>query len=243
LQAWTDWTSSTHSRRWRRRKKTNAVARAWAWFLGSLVGMAATAVLVWQIEDRVHSSVANGSTMGEAALSVIRGSEVSPWEQDVLDSLEMSAQQVGMGEIAQAEIGVDKIAGLLTTARLNAQRSEPAFFQMAITGMDRVWSQRPDDSRLFQHVTQARIELATLRVAQNVPPPANSTGGNAAAGPAPAPASGADANAGAPGARRVLIRAPRGIAARDRDCAGADFVCGGLAAGSPLPVFTIEQES
>jgi hypothetical protein len=172
LQAWTDWTPSSRTHRWRRRKKSNAVARAWAWFGGVSVGVIATGILVWQVEDHLHQSVANGSSVSEAALNMIRGEVLAPWQQEVLDSLDRSAEQVGVSELTQAEISVDRAASLLASARLKSQRSDPEFFQMAITGMDRVWNQRPDNDRLFRHVTEARIELATLRAAQNSAMPA-----------------------------------------------------------------------
>jgi hypothetical protein len=233
LQAWTNWTPSARSHRWRRRrKKKNTVARAWTWFIGTLLVVTVTGVLIWQIEDHLHRSVANGNSVGEAALSMIRGSVMAPWQQDVLDSLDKSAGEVGVGQISQAEIGVDRAASLLAAARLRSQRSESEFFQRTITGLDRVWNQRPSDDRLFQHVTQARIELATLRVAQNGPAPEgnaisiapngkdpswnpaeHSGGGNSPAAGAAQPVTHGDASAGESSAGRISIGAPREIAA------------------------------
>jgi hypothetical protein len=232
LQAWTDWTPSARSRRWKRRKrKKNTVARAWMQLLGSLTVLAVVGGLVWFVQDRIRTSRENGSSMSEAALSMIRGSVLAQWQQDTLDSLDTAAQQVGDGQMTQAEIGVDRAASLLTAARLKSQRSDADFFQMAVTALDRVWSQRPDNDVLFQHVTEARIELATLRVAQKAAPPASreisiapsghdpdwipavkTNGGNGSAASASnLPAPGAAASDGE--ARRVSVRTPREMAA------------------------------
>ena len=111
--------------------------------------------------------------MAQAALSVIRGPNLAPWQQDVMDLLEASEREVGGGNITQAEISVDRAASILTAERLKSQNSEPEFFQLVVSGLDRVWNQRPDNDSLFKHVTEARIDLATLRVAQKPEPAAN----------------------------------------------------------------------
>jgi len=170
LQAWTEWTPSSRTRRWKRRKKSNAVARAWTWVISLTLAAAIIGFGVWEIRQNLNTSVANGNSVGEAAMSMLRGQVLAPWQQDVLDSLDTSASQVGSGQVSEAEIAVDRAAGILTAARLKSQHSDNSFFQMAVTGLDRVWSQRPTNDRLFEHVTKARIELAMLRAAQNVAP-------------------------------------------------------------------------
>ena len=170
MQAWTEWTPSSRTRRWKRRKKSNAVARAWTWVISLTLAAAIIGFGVWEIRQNLNTSVANGNSVGEAAMSMLRGQVLAPWQQDVLDSLDTSASQVGSGQVSEAEIAVDRAAGILTAARLKSQHSDNSFFQMAVTGLDRVWSQRPTNDRLFEHVTKARIELAMLRAAQNVAP-------------------------------------------------------------------------
>lgn len=161
-------------------------------------------------------------------MSMLRGQVLAPWQQDVMDSLETSASQVGSGQVSEAEIAVDRAAGILTAARLKSQHSDNSFFQMAVTGLDRVWSQRPTNDRLFEHVTKARIELAMLRAAQNVAPAdslhaavASASGGDPDAIPAvhadgggTAAAVGAAAAAKSPVARgHVSIAGPREMSA------------------------------
>ena len=170
MQAWTEWTPSSRTRRWKRRKKSNAVARAWTWVISLTLAAALIGFGVWEIRQNLNTSVANGNSVGEAAMSMLRGQVLAPWQQDVMDSLETSASQVGSGQVSEAEIAVDRAAAVLTAARMKSQHSDNSFFQMAVTGLDRVWSQRPTNDRLFEHVTKARIELAMLRAAQNVAP-------------------------------------------------------------------------
>lgn len=210
---WTAWSISSRTHRWKRRKrKRNQVARAWMRFLAVLAGAAVLGVLAWQVHDQFHTSVANGNSMGEAALSVIRGAVLAPWQQDVLVSLDKSAEEVGVGEVTQAEIDVDRAASILTAARLKSQHSDPDFFQRTITGLDRIWNQRPGDDRLFEHVTQARIELATLRSVQSNSRPADNASSIAPGGKAPGAAPAADSRRGNP-TGRVALSAPREIAA------------------------------
>ena len=219
MQAWTEWTPSSRTRRWKRRKKSNAVARAWTWVISLTLAAAAIGFGAWEIRQNLNTSVANGNSMGEAALSMIRGQVLAPWQQDVLDSLETSASQVGSGQVSEAEIAVDRAAGILTTARLKSQHSDNSFFQMAVTGLDRVWSQRPTNDRLFEHVTKARIELAMLRVAQNALPvdaqhaPAAASGSDPDAIPAVRADGGSAQAAPAPVKGHISIAAPRGVAA------------------------------
>jgi len=210
---WTAWSISSRTHRWKRRKrKRNEVARAWMWFLAVLAGAGVLGVLAWQVHDQVRTSVANGNSVGEAALSVIRGAVLAPWQQDVLESLDKSTEEVGVGEVTQAEIAVDRAASILTAARLKSQHSDPEFFQRAITGLDRIWNQRPGDDRLFAHVTQARIELAMLRSAQGNSPPAANASSIAPGGKQPSAAPAADSRGGNP-AGRLALAAPREIAA------------------------------
>ena len=146
------------------------MARAWTWVISLTLAAALIGFGVWEIRQNLNTSVANGNSVGEAAMSMLRGQVLAPWQQDVMDSLETSASQVGSGQVSEAEIAVDRAAAVLTAARMKSQHSDNSFFQMAVTGLDRVWSQRPTNDRLFEHVTKARIELAMLRAAQNVAP-------------------------------------------------------------------------
>ena len=217
MQAWTEWTPSSRTRRWKRRKKSNAVARAWTWVISLTLAAAVIGFGAWEVRQNLNTSVANGNSMGEAAMSMLRGQVLAPWQQDVLDSLDTSASQVGSGQVSEAEIAVDRAAGILTAARLKSQHSDNSFFQMAVTGLDRVWSQRPTNDRLFEHVTKARIELAMLRAAQNVAPADSLHAAVAAASgsdPDAIPAVHADGGSTAPAAAFAAAAAAKSPVAR-----------------------------
>ena len=168
MHAWTEWTPSERSRRWKRRKKkTNPVARAWLRVGTAALVAVVVGVTVWVIHGLIAQHMSRRNSFASAAMEVIRGTDISPWQLDVLNSLETAAQEVGTGNVVQAEIDVDRVKSALADAQRQSQRAEPDFFQLTIAGLNRIWNQRPDDDGLFQHVAQARVELATLRAAQN----------------------------------------------------------------------------
>jgi hypothetical protein len=169
LGNWTAWTASSRSRRWKRRKKRNAVARAWTWVIGVALIVAIVVGVVWEFADQVEFQRSRRTTMRAAALDVIRGTDFPSWQRDVLGSLEQGVTYVGQGNTSQAEIVTDKATTLLKAARLKSASAEPDFFQITVSALDRIWSQQPDDEGLFRRVTEARIELAGLRVAQSGP--------------------------------------------------------------------------
>ncbi len=223
---WTAWTPSSRSRRWKRRKKSNAVARAWTWVIGIGLVVAAAGAMVWEVTDQIEFQRSRRTTMKAAAIDVIRGTDFTPWQLEVLDALEKGVADVGQGNLSQAESLTDKATALLTTARLKSENAEPDFFQLTVSGLDRIWSQQPDNDSLFRHVTAARIELAALRVAQNVTDAAHSPESSS---PKLVQAAPADANVAIPavgglrspagrpeargGGRSVSITIPRAMAA------------------------------
>ena len=129
--------------------------------------IAVVGVTVWAIHDLIAQHMSRRNSFASAALEVIRGTDLSPWQLDVLNSLETAAHEVGTGNVVQAEIDVDRVRSVLADAQRRSQRAEPDFFQLTIAGLNRIWNQRPDDDGLFQHVAEARIELADVRAAQN----------------------------------------------------------------------------
>jgi hypothetical protein len=149
--------------------------------------IAVVGVTVWVFYDLIEQHMSRRNSFTSAALEVIRGTDLSSWQEGVLNSLDTAAQEVGTGNVVQAEIDVDRVRSTVDDAQRQSQRAEPDFFQLAIAGLNRIWNQRPDDDGLFQHVAQVRIELATLRAAQNVSQtPESALKVGSAAKPAPA---------------------------------------------------------
>lgn len=207
------------------------------------LAIAVVSVSVWAIHDLIAQHMSRRNSFASAALEVIRGTDFSPWQLDVLNSLETAAQEVGRGNVVQAEVDVDRVRSVLADAQRQSQKAEPDFFQLTIAGLNRIWNQRPDDDALFQHVAQVRIELATVRAAQNgseIPEPAAQADSVVASAPAsvasdviPAFHGGANAaNAAAPfvanspakenlereasGEKKLSLLAPREVAANTK---------------------------
>lgn len=170
MDNYTEWMASPESRRWRRHKKSNAVARAWLWVIGAVAAASISTATVWEVLEWVDSPKST-ETMTTTALDMIRGSELAPWQNEAMESIERAVAEVGQGNVNRAELACDKAGALLAAAREKRQRTNADFFQLAISGLDRIWNQRPDNDELFRHVTQARVELAGLRTAQNTADP------------------------------------------------------------------------
>jgi len=92
------------------------------------------------------------------------------WQRDFSVALEGAAQEAANGQPSSAEVAVDRAETILTTERLISAEARPEFFDPALAALDRVLSKRPDDVRLREHVTLARISLAELRSSQAAEP-------------------------------------------------------------------------
>ncbi len=120
--------------------------------------------------------------------------QVAPWSQDVLDAFDDAAQQAKAGNITGAEVQVDEAVEAMEEARVRSRAVPNDFFSRAFTELDEISNaptsespvKNPDATgppqeaqevpsdllaaRLFQHVTQARIELAAIRSWQEAVP-------------------------------------------------------------------------
>lgn len=85
------------------------------------------------------------------------------WQQDFGVALESAAQEAAAGQPSSAEVAVDRAETILTTERLLGADARPEFFDPALAALDGVLARRPDDVRLLEHVTLARISLAEFR--------------------------------------------------------------------------------
>jgi hypothetical protein len=139
------------------------------------------------------------------------------WERDAMGALDSAVRNGEAGNITAAEVDVDRAESIVTAARLQSKTPSPEFIGAAIPGLDRVLVQHEDNPRLFEHVTDARIELAALRSSQNVEGGAAPETGSRGTGPDSA-GTGATAQdyyeVGAASARKkVTIAAPRAVGA------------------------------
>ena len=91
------------------------------------------------------------------------GPPVGAWEADVAEALQTATTQGSTGNITAAEVEVDRAASIVMSARMQGQTASPDFWKHSVAALDRVLQTKPDNSRLLEHVTMARIELADLR--------------------------------------------------------------------------------
>ena len=114
------------------------------------------------------------------------------WQREFNDALLSATQDVSSGQIGAGEVAVDRADTILTTERLISAGAQPDFFAPALTALDRLLEKRPDDTRLFEHVTLARISLAEFQSSLAPDPPQPSV------------------------AKRIAIGVPREIAAGEK---------------------------
>lgn len=163
------------------------------------------------------------------------------WERDALGALDSAVRNGEAGNITAAEVDVDRAESIVTAARLQSKTPSPEFIGAAIPGLDRVLVQHEDNPRLFEHVTDARIELATLRSAQNVEgtaAPGSREDETKSAGNA-VPASDYYEVRPASAAKKVVVAAPRAVG-RDTTlnpaALGGDFIDATLMPESAEPL-------
>jgi hypothetical protein len=127
-------------------------------------------LLGWLVWVGAHSLLHFGRNSGSANALAQRAAPVPPWVQDFDNSLDTSARAAASGNLSAAEIAVDRAESFVTISRLESRSAPPDFFTSASSQLDRILQQSPGDQRLFEHITSARVELAALRSAQEIPP-------------------------------------------------------------------------
>jgi hypothetical protein len=217
-------TPSGRFRRWGKRGHGYTRAPKFARVAVVLLAAALVGTIAWQLVQRVLHPVRTAGvvTAGSAAGEGSSAPGIAAWESQVMDALQDATAQGTAGNITAAEVGVDRAAAIVTAARLQEEPAVPDFFDAGIRGLDQVLRTHPDNQRLLEHVTQARIELAQLRCAQTK---AATAGGSDTPGPFPRGAmDGAIAsvpvgpNTKAPHAEEIpghlVLASPRAVAAQ-----------------------------
>ncbi len=166
---------------------------------------------------------ARASSAASAASSsaALAATQTAPWQQDVLSDFERAAQSAKSGDITSAEMQVDQAASEMEDARVRSKSAASEFVSRASAELDEILKAQPAGpenlapgmtvSRLFEHVTQARIELAEMRSMQEPMPPGSALAANALANAASTSAE-----------RRALKAASAAGAAPDGQAANLD---------------------
>jgi hypothetical protein len=161
-------TPSGRDRRWARRK--SAFAPAPTYVRVAVVALATTlvATLMWQGAKRLldPTKMAGSDAPHFFTRPPSDRPGVAAWQTTLSDALEQAVAQGVGGNITAAEMQTDRAAAILTSTRMQAQMAAPEFFEHTVRELDRVLRTHPDNERLIEHVTLARIELAQLRSAQ-----------------------------------------------------------------------------
>ncbi|MFZ0645904.1 MAG: hypothetical protein WA785_12160 [Candidatus Acidiferrales bacterium] len=211
-------------RRWGKRGRGYTRAPMFARMAVVLLAAALVGAVAWQgVQKLLHPARTVGvTTAGGSAGEASSTSGTAAWESEVMDALQDATAQGTAGNITAAEVGVDRAAAIVTAARLQELRAAPDFFDVGIRGLDQVLGTHPENQRLLEHVTQARIELAQLRCAQTGA--ATAGGPDAPAGLPRGPMDGAIASVPiGPGTKaphavaipgHVVVAAPRAVAAQ-----------------------------
>jgi|SRR5579863_300862 len=221
-------TPSGRDRRWVRRKSGFTPAPTYARVAVVSLAMALMATLAWQGAQRLLAPARMAG--GDAPHFYTRPPSDRPggpaWQTDLSEALEQAVAQGAGGNITAAEMQSDRAATILMTARIQTLVATPEFFEHTVRELDRVLQTHPDNVRLIEHVTLARIELAQLRSAQPVMPEVSGRTEGAASRNESAPQPGSlNSKAGAgPGVQavhavdipgHVVLAAPRALAAND----------------------------
>ena len=221
-------TPSRRDRRWERRKHGFAPAPTYVRVAVVALAAALFGTLVWQgLRRLLDPTKMAGSDAPHAYVTPPSDRPgVAAWQTGLSDSLEQAVTQGVGGNITAAEMQTDRAATILMTARMRSEPAAPDFFERTIRELDRVLRSQPDDERLIEHVTLARIELAQLRSAQ--PALAEGAAGGESGAPKngganPAASSNREINVG-PGAQaphavnipgHVVLAAPRALSANE----------------------------
>jgi hypothetical protein len=164
-------TASGRDRRWGKRGGGYTPAPAYVRVVVLVLAAILVGTFAWQgIQTLLHPAAkypevkTPGATNYVARTGAAPGSApVAAWETDVAEALQTAATQGSSGNITAAEVEVDRAASIIMSARMQGQVASPDFWTRSLTALDHVLQAKPDNSRLLEHVTLARIELADLR--------------------------------------------------------------------------------
>jgi hypothetical protein len=161
---------SGRTRHWERRHKRSFPAPWYARPLLILISFILIATLTlrgvryaWQSRHLARDAAARGSSTPPASTPA--------WQRDVIVSLDEAVRHASEVDLAPTEMSVDHAAAILTLARAKSQPASPDFFDATVRKLDDVLNTYHTNSRLTEHITSARIELAEFRSSLEPVPP------------------------------------------------------------------------
>ena len=173
---------SGRERHWERRRRRSRPSAPW--FIRPLIILLAFALIVvvtWRgIQYALHTRPGSARANAAAYESANPGSRsatnpatniIPGWQRDVIVALDEAQRHASEGDATETSIAVDRAASIVIVARLRSQPTPPDFFDDALSKLDQVLAAYHTNSRLTEHVTDARIELAELRSSIEPIPP------------------------------------------------------------------------
>ncbi|HXP68052.1 MAG TPA: hypothetical protein VOA88_02105, partial [Candidatus Dormibacteraeota bacterium] len=146
------------------------------WFIRPLVILLAFALIVvltfrgvqFALRTRHGNSRANVAvyedfTSASRSAANLATGIIPGWQRDVIVALDEAQRHASEGDATETNVAVDRAASLVIVARLRSQPTPPDFFDDALAKLDQILAAYHTNSRLTEHVTDARIELAELR--------------------------------------------------------------------------------
>ncbi|MFZ0519704.1 MAG: hypothetical protein WAL95_01690 [Candidatus Acidiferrales bacterium] len=162
-------TPSGRFRRWGKRGRGYTRGPMFARMTVVLLAAVLLGTLAWHGAERLlHPPVSAGPVNAVDPVSRPSGIGAATWESQVMEALDDAAAQGAAGNITADEVGVDRAAAIVTATRIQGQAATPDFFEAGIRALNRALQSHPENQRLLEHVTQAKIELAQLRSARPV---------------------------------------------------------------------------
>jgi CBS domain-containing protein len=190
-------------------------------------------VMAWQAVEYFTHAYARRAVSAPPVAAPNPGLRGAAWERGVLAAFDQAAQQVKSGDVTTAEMDVDQAVAEMEEARVRRKPIVGDFISRAIVKLDAILAAQPSSAaasapadendaagspqpampdlsagRLAGHVTDARVELAAIRSAQNPIPPGTVLASDAAAQAGNAAA--ATANLPAPAETSAKLNLPEG---------------------------------
>ena len=164
-------TASGRDRRWGKRSGGYTPAPGYVRVVVIVLATILVGTFTWQgIQALLHPATKYPEVKTPGTMNYVARSDATPgsaplaaWEADVAEALQTATAQGSTGNITAAEVEVDRAASIIMSARMQGQAVSPDFWTRSVAALDHLLQTKPDNSRLLEHVTLARIELADLR--------------------------------------------------------------------------------
>jgi hypothetical protein len=167
-------TASGRDRRWSKRGGGYPAAPGYVRVVIILLAVALVGTLAWQgIQALLHPAAkyptvtVPGTANYVARSGTAAGAATPAWQADVADALQGATAEGTAGNVTAAEVQVDRAASIVMSARMQGQKPAADFYVKSLAGLDKALATAPENTRLIEHVTLARMELADLRSADD----------------------------------------------------------------------------